>query len=136
MDTFACSGRWRIGGLIAIAGVFASFALFAEDAQTQEQIVVEAQRPTAKVVGRSDIGKPIKQLQLSALVSYADLDLSSDSNAKVLRERVHDAAALVCQDLRKMYPGAEMGDCAVKAVHGASRQVEAAITAAQKGKTR
>ena len=135
MTTFSslCQRR-QITGLIATAGVCASVAAFAADIQSQEAIVVEADRPAAKVIGRSDLGKPIKLLQLSAQVSYADLDLSNGDNAKTLKQRVHDAAALVCKDLQKMYPEAETGDCAREAVHNASRQVEAAISAAQSGK--
>ena len=137
MTTFSslCRRR-RIMGLIATAGVFASPALFAAESQTDEHIVVEAQRATSKVIGRSDLGKPIKLLQLSAEVSYSDLDLSNADNGKILKERVHDAAVLVCKDLQKMYPEAETGDCAREAAHSAARQVEAAISAAQSRKAK
>ena len=135
MTTFSslCQRR-RVMGLIATAGIFASVAVVAADDPTQEHIVVEAQRATAKVIGRSDLGKPIQQLQLSAQVSYGDLDLSNANNGKILKDRVHDAAELVCKDLQRMYPQADTSECARDAVHGAARQVEAAIAAARSQK--
>jgi UrcA family protein len=96
------------------------------------RVTVEAERPTTQVVGRSTTGAPLVEVQLRHVVSYADLELSIPSNAKVLRQRVETAAREVCTDLDRLYPNPVGADsCARKAADNAKPQVEAAIADAQ-----
>jgi UrcA family protein len=119
------------GALLVSVGAFGAFAAVAADSQRQTNIVVEAARPKV-VAGHPDIPGRIVRVELRGEVSYADLDLSIDSNAKLLKERVQEAARMVCSDLDRMYHRYESAkDCASRAEHDAMPQVEAIIAAAQ-----
>lgn len=116
--------------------MFASTGAIAADAPIAGHVTVQAERPTTKIVGRSEIGAPIVFVELRGRVSYSDLELSIPSNAKVLKTRVHDAARGLCGDLDRLYPTTVGGDdCARKAEAEAMPQVESAIAAAQARKT-
>lgn len=118
--------------LLIWTGALGSFAATAAEPQPQEHVVVEAGRPTAKVVGRTDIPGRMVRVELRGQVSYSDLDLSIDSNAKVFKERVRDAARTICSDLDRMYHLYESDKaCASRAERDAMPQVDAAIAAAQ-----
>jgi UrcA family protein len=120
------------GALIIGTGALGSFAAVAAEPKPQADVIVEAARPTAKVVGRSDIPGRLVRVELRGQVSHSDLDLSIASNAKILKERVHDAARTICSDLDKMYHLQESDDaCASRAERAAMPQVDAAIAAAQ-----
>jgi UrcA family protein len=119
------------GALLMGIGTCGSFAAVAADSQPQANIVVEAARPKV-VAGRPDVPGRLVRVELRGEVSYADLDLSIDSNAKALKERVQEAARTVCSDLDKMYHLYESAkDCASRAERDAMPQVEAAIAMAQ-----
>lgn len=106
-------------------------AAMAADQELAAHVIVQAERPTSKVVGRT-VTAPIQQVELRGRVSYADLELSIPSNAKVLEQRVHAAAQELCADLDRLYPYTEGGnDCARKAEEQAMLQVDAAIAAAR-----
>lgn len=118
--------------LLICTGALGSFVAMAADPQPQEQVTVEASRPTAKVIGRSDIPGRLVRVELQGEVSYSDLDLSIDSNAKVLKDRVRDTARMICSDLDRMYQLNESDKaCASRAERDAMAQVDTAIAAAR-----
>lgn len=127
----------RRGMLIALSAVFVATAASAEDAKVTGEVTVQAERPTAKVVGRSASGMPIVLSSVQYRVSYSDLDLSIPSNAKVLSTRVRDAARAACADLNKLYSlGASGADgCWQQAEERAKPQMLSAIAAAEARKT-
>jgi len=93
--------------LWALAATLFSGALFAEDIA---QVTVTASRPTEKIVGRTSLGIPIKEVAISYKVSYADLDLATHSGAVALESRISDAARGACKELDKDYPLTMSGD--------------------------
>lgn len=127
----------RQGALIALSAMFATAAVSAADTQVTGEVTVQAERPTAKVVGRSQIGAPVVSTSVQYRISYADLDLSIASNAKVLETRVRDAARDACADLNKLYPISTSGsdECSHKAEERAMSQVLSAIAAAESHET-
>lgn len=126
----------RLSWLAAIAATFVSATALGADNQVSDHVIVEADRPTAKVVGRSATGAAIEQVELRARVTYTDLDLSIPNNAKVLKQRVQDAAREICDRLEQMYPLGGGGDrCVYDAVEGAQSQVAAALSSAEARKS-
>jgi len=114
-------------GLAVMGGVLA-----AEQSAPVQEIMVQAGRAKSTIVGRSTIGAPIVQTELSYRVSYGDLDLSTHSGATALDKRVHDAAGAACKDLDKLFPLDESDpSCVRKAVDSASVQVRAAVISAE-----
>jgi UrcA family protein len=126
----------RQGALIALSAIFAAAAI-AADTQVAGEVTVRADRPTARVVGRSSSGMPIVRASVQYYVEYTDLDLSIPSNAKVLETRVRDAARAACVDIDRLYSLISSGtdECARKAAEGAMPQVLSAVAAAEARKT-
>lgn len=119
-------------GFFAVLALMLAAVANTADTQVSGQVIVQAERPTTKIVGRSEIGAPIVLVELQHHVSYSDLELSIPSNAKVLQQRVHRAVRSLCADLDRLYPVAMGGDdCARKAEQDAMSQVDAAVALAQ-----
>jgi UrcA family protein len=112
-------------GAIAAGGVFA--------AEEVGKVTVEAKRET-QVVGRSYTGAPIELVTLTRRVSYADLDLTTQSGAAELEKRVNETAQAACKQLDDLYPLTAPGgqSCVKGAVEDAMEQARAAIAAAGK----
>lgn len=90
--------------------------------------------PTTIAIGHSAVGAPLEQVSLMRRVSYADLDLSTRAGEAELRNRVKRNARAACRQLDQLYP-AEIKNapqCIKKAIAEASRQVDAAVAAAEK----
>ena len=123
--------------LVLSAGALASTAALAAEPQTTEQVTVQAERPTANVVGRTSSGIPVTQYELRYLVSYADLDLATSAGVDALKKRISEAAKSACKDLDNLYPIARPDtSCARAAEEGAMSQVNTVIAAARdKAKT-
>jgi UrcA family protein len=123
--------------LIALSAMFAATAAMGADTQVTGEVTVQAERPTAKVVGRSPSGIPIVLSSVQYRVDYSDLELSIPSNAKVLKTRVRDAARDACADLYKLSPISAGGsnECSARAEERAMPQVLSAIAAAESRKT-
>ena len=121
------------GVLIALGAMFAATAAIAADTPVTGEVTVQAERPTAKVVGRSELGAPVAFVEVRHRVRYSDLDLSIPSNAKVLKTRVRDAARGACTDLDSLYPLTTNAsdECSQKAEERAMPQVLSAIAAAE-----
>jgi UrcA family protein len=128
--------RLRNAVILAV-GALASGVAFSAEPTPETQVTIRAERPTAKVVGRTSSGVPVQAYQLSYHVTFADLDITTPVGANALKARVRTAAYSLCQDLDKLYPTAEVDNtCARKAEDGAMSQVNTAITMAQaQGKT-
>lgn len=125
------------GVLIALGAMWAATAAIAAEPPVAGEVTVQAERPTAKVVGRSQIGAPVAFVEVRHRVRYSDLDLSIPSNAKVLKTRIRDAARGACADLDTLYPISTPGsdECTRKAEERAMPQVLSAIAAAEARKT-
>lgn len=125
------------GVLIALGAMLAATAAIAADTAVTGEVTVQAERPTSKVVSRSQIGAPVAFVEVRHRVRYSDLDLSIASNAKVLKTRVRDAAHGACADLDTLYPLTTNAsdDCTQKAEERAMPQVLSAIAAAQANKS-
>ncbi len=107
-------------------------------AQGVAEVKVEATRVisggmTAKTVGRSSSGVPIKEISLSYRVSSEGLDLSTKTGAAALEQRVKDAAADACKEIGRQYPDATPGDaaCAKTAADQAMAKVHEVVAAAE-----
>jgi UrcA family protein len=111
-------------------------------AQSLPEVKVEATRViaspiTAKAVGKTASGIPIKDITLSYGVTSEGLDLSTHTGALAFEQRVKDAAEQACQEIGRQYPDATPGDaeCAKTAANAAMTQVHAAVAASEKIRT-
>ncbi len=115
------------------AGLLLSIPAFSAQKQ-MEEVIIKAQRPTVKVIGRGDLGQPIKLIELSYHVRYGDLNLATSKGDAMLKKRVREAAISACKDLDKMYPlSAPDERCSLDAEDRAISQVEHAIHVAKVG---
>jgi UrcA family protein len=100
-------------------------------AQAMEVVTVEAVREIT--VGKSPIGAPIKELTIRSRVSYADLDLTTESGAATLTQRVKEAATASCKEIRVDVPidGWTIDRCIQEATKDAMVQVDTAVANAK-----
>lgn len=75
---------------------------------TEEVKVVAPEAVQQTIVGRTTIGAPIEVISLSRPVSYADLDLTKQSDVKELAERIEETAKASCKQLDNMYPDSSL----------------------------
>lgn len=112
---------------ITIGLIVASAPLLAQ----QQEIIVESRGH----VDRSASGIPIDTLTVRHEVSYKDIDISTSSGAKVLKQRIEDAAKAACMEIDKLYPTRTMvtsvPECEKAAIDRAMTQANAAIAAAE-----
>lgn len=129
---------------IKLVAVSAAAALVAGVALGQgvPEVKVEATRViasgiTAKTVGRTSSGVPIKDVTLSYGVSAEGLDLSTHTGAQAFEQRVKDAAEQACQDIGRQYPDATPSEaaCAKAAADQAMVRVHELIASAEKIRT-
>ena len=118
-----------------IAAAIASMTTIAV-AQQVPEVTVVADKPVP-AQGRTASGHPVEVVQLSRVVSYADINVASRMGAKVLEQRVADAAKAVCDELVRLYPTGSSqelgtGSCVTDTVKAAAPRVQAAIAAAEK----
>ena len=98
-----------------------------------EEVIIKAKRPTVKVIGRGDLGQPIKLIELSYHVQYGDLNLATSKGDATLKKRVREAARSACNDLDKMYPLSSPDQrCSLDAEDRAMPQVKHAIQVAMR----
>ena len=103
-------------------------------AQAMEVVTVEAVREIT--VGKSPIGAPIKELTNRSRVSYADLDQTTAAGAATLGQRVKEAAASSCKEIRVDVPidGWTIDRCIKEATSDAMLQVDKAVADAKAAK--
>ncbi|MDE2136762.1 MAG: UrcA family protein [Gammaproteobacteria bacterium] len=111
-------------------------------AQGLPEVKVEATRVvtgaiSAKTMGKTASGVPVKDVTLSYGVSSEGLDLSTHTGALAFEQRVKDAADQACKEISRQYPDATPGEaeCAKRAANGAMAQLHAAVAAAEKIRT-
>ncbi|HYB65155.1 MAG TPA: UrcA family protein [Steroidobacteraceae bacterium] len=92
---------------------------------------------TAKTVGKTASGVPIKDVTLSYGVSSEGLDLSTKTGAAAFEQRVKDAAEQACKDIGRQYPDATPSDaeCARAAADQAMVRVHELVASAEKIRT-
>jgi UrcA family protein len=122
----------RTVALVATAvGLAMSAAAFA---QQVSEVVVEA--PRAQVTHSSANGIPTEVITIKHRVSYKDIDISNYSGAKVLEQRIKDAAKEACKQIKTLYPNElvtmDESACAQAATADAMVQANTAIAAARK----
>ena len=121
----------RVALAVAAGAVIVSGVSFAQKAS---EVVVEA--PAAEVKHTSSQGRPMDIITVRHRVGYGDIDISTSSGAKVLEQRIKDAAKEACNQIDTLYPNrpAISGDppCEKTAVDRAMVEANAAIAAAEK----
>jgi UrcA family protein len=113
-----------VGLLIALCAGGSAIAQKKAQPKEIETIVVVAPRITYKEVRPKDgsvIPKEVTITKKSALVSYADLNLSRTADLYVLEDRINKAAAQVCRELAQETPEGEpdIAVCTDRAAHDA-----------------
>jgi UrcA family protein len=95
--------------------------------------VVRAEGPTAKEAGRTDSGIPISEVEIIHHVRFDDLDLTSETGAQALRQRIRTVAVQGCRRLEGTNPQLSSDqECVGAAVKDARPQIESAIAAARR----
>jgi UrcA family protein len=119
---------------LALAATACLLASPGANAQSMEVVTVEAVREI--VVGKSAIGAPIKEMTIRSRVSYADLDLTTESGANELTKRIKDTASSTCKEIKVDVPveGWTVERCIKEAVDGAMVQAKTAVDAAKAAK--
>jgi UrcA family protein len=104
-------------------------------AQQANEIVVEAPRFGA-TAERGPEGGPIELATVTHRVSYKDIDIGTSAGAKVLEQRINDAAKAACQAIDKLdpfrVPATDDPPCEKAAVKKAMAKARVAIAAAEK----
>ncbi len=124
--------------LAALALAFSSAIALAQAEGPLQEVEITA----FKTVAPSSHGatwRQVETIQLSRGVSYADLDLTTESGAAELRQRVRNTAKEVCQQLQREHPFANetdlpFGSCVEEAIHDAMVETNAVISAAEKAR--
>jgi UrcA family protein len=123
----------RMVGLTAMAAGLAIMT-GASFAQQPMEVVVEAARP--QVTHSSASGMPTDVITIRHRVSYKDIDISTNSGAEVLKQRVKDAAKEACKDIDKLYPNefvsSGVAACEKSAIDDGMVQANTAIANARK----
>jgi len=108
-------------------------------AQGVPQIEVQAKRVmSTKTVEHIAGGVPVIDVSVSYTVSARDIDISTSSGAKVLEQRVKDAAATACKEISRQFPDAtpNEAECANTAAAKAMTQVHLMVATAEKNRTK
>lgn len=118
-----------IGSALLVGGLCLAAAAFADDLPT---ITIGAGVMTKTVIGRSSLGAPLEQVNITHRVSYSDLDLTTVVGATELKNRVKEAAKTACKQLDDLYPleAKNVRECTQTAIAQASSQVDSAIAGA------
>jgi UrcA family protein len=98
-----------------------------------DEIIVKA--PVVQhQVDRTANGIKIDVIEVTAAVSFADLDLSKNADVQELMARIKDSANESCEELSEMFPldmdRSAIQDCAIETSADTQRQLRAAIDAA------
>jgi UrcA family protein len=96
-----------LGALVSSLAI-ANYPAFAQQVSAAPEVTEEVQVVgpgvvQREVVGRTTIGAPIEVISLARSLSYADLNLTRQSDADELRQRIGDIARKSCRQLDIMY---------------------------------
>lgn len=116
--------------LTATAAAAQSYGPVTPQSGTNEVVTVTAPHPHQRQ--RSDIGAPIVNVALSREVRFDDLDLTTASGARTLRDRVRHTASVLCREIDQQYLVTEddSHSCVSAALDDAMGQANAAIDGA------
>ena len=84
--------------------------------------------PEYSTITRERLNGPVDKISTSRVVYFGDLDLGADYDRQILRDRVEQAAASVCNQLDRQVAGASVDDrdsCYDNAVRQAMHHVNA-----------
>ena len=84
--------------------------------------------PEYSTITRERLNGPVDKISTSRIVHFGDLDLASDYDRQILRDRVEQAAASVCNQLDREVGGVAVDDrdtCYDNAVRQAMHRVNA-----------
>ena len=116
--------------MVLLMALAAASPAIAQTPSELETITVVAPRITYQVKRESGsvIPKEVTVAQQSAVVTFADLDLTRTADLYTLQERVDAAAAKVCAELAQQFPEGEpsTSTCARRATDDAMAQVQRA----------
>jgi UrcA family protein len=119
--------------LAAIAFALASAIALAQSTAPLQEVQVIAFKPIITTL-QDKAGHRVEIIRLSKVVSYADLDVATQSGAEALKKRVRRAAMGICVELKQEYPNTTpYGSCFKEAVNSAMPQVDVIIAAAAAG---
>ena len=101
-----------------------------------EEVVVEAPVVRRKVAATSPTGYTTEMIQLRREVTFADLDLTEESDVKKLQERIETTAKEACQALddmldRDKQDPTDVFRCTKQAIKNAKEEFEAVVAAAE-----
>lgn len=121
----------RVGVLVLAAAALATVAYAQVSPKT---VSVEASVLTRVLAGRPGVEAPVDEVTLTHLVSYEDLDLTTQAGVQELRRRVAETARFACEQLERLYPrhAESIARCANEAIDLTDTQIDAAIDAAER----
>jgi UrcA family protein len=128
--------RWVIPATVTLACAIASATASGQDSNDQE-VRIKGQ-PVITTEGWNRFGIRNQKVELSQDISYADLNLATRSGANQLKDRVRDAAKVICTKLGHYDEGRgaiaseeDQISCVNGAVDDAMVQVKRAIESEQ-----
>ena len=125
--------RLRHGTALALVLV-AALAVHASAQVSPSNVTVEVSILTRAMAGRPGLEAPVDQVTLTHLVSYEDLNLTTQDGEWELRRRVAETARFACEQLESLYPrqSESIARCTRQAIEDTSAQIAAAIDAAER----
>ena len=122
----------RIGIVLLTASAALTALAYAQ--VSPKTISVEVSILTPVLAGRPGLEAPADQVTLTHLVSYSDLDLTTQSGQEELRDRIAETARFACEQLERLYPrqSESPARCTRQAIEDSDSQVAAAIDAAER----
>jgi UrcA family protein len=120
--------------LAAIAFALASTAVIPQSKDQTPEVTIVGTRPVP-ASGQTASGQPVEVVHLSRVVSYADLNLATQSGVTQLEKRINDAAKSVCNELELLMPtgtskGVGSGSCVNDATKDAMAKARVAMATA------
>ena len=123
-------------GLLVVTGAAAAQDTGEKKAgEAIEEVVVEAPVARRKVAATSPTGYTTEMIQLRRQVTFADLDLTDESDVKTLEERIETTAKEACEALddmldRDKQDPTDVFRCTKQAIKDAEKELEAVVAAA------
>ena len=127
--------------LIAVGyfiGGYSAVAQEANDDQTsqvmEEVVKIETALDRRQIGRQNEFGSRTKLFELERRVSFADLDLSADTDVIKLKSRIESTAKLACAELAEIRPiplwdKAEHRRCITEAIERANDELEMIVAA-------
>jgi UrcA family protein len=123
----------RYGTLVSLAAC-ASGVVMAQQSAPLPEVRIQATEVAKQQVGVQTSGRPMEEkAELTMVVSYADLSLTTNSGQALLRDRVASAAREACKRVNATFPMSSRpseDQCVSNAIRDAAPEIDAAIAAA------